>query len=91
MDEIAARSTIADHLGVPLLAVEDDATLSGLGADPLDVIALVLRLEKSFGIRISDEQADGWRTVSDVLAALRLALVAGTRPAVARAGLARRA
>lgn len=91
MDEIAARSTIADHLGVPLSAVEDEATLDGLGADPLDVIALVLRLEKSFAIRISDEQADGCRTVGDVVAALRLALVAGARPVFVRASLARRA
>ena len=74
LDETLARSLIADHLGVAPAMVVDEAALADLGADPLDVLALVLRLEKAFGVRISDEQVEGCRTVAEILQALRLSL-----------------
>ncbi|QAY77236.1 phosphopantetheine-binding protein [Sphingosinicella sp. BN140058] len=74
MDETLARTIIADHLGVAPAMVVDAAALADLGADPLDVLALVLRLERAFGVRISDEQVEGCRTVAQVLQSLRLSL-----------------
>ena len=66
-----ARSLIADYLGLPPPAVEDSRDLADLGADPLDILALVARLEKAFGVRIADAQAQACRTVGDLLVALR--------------------
>ena len=73
MDELAIRNLIADHLGVsPALAV-DDRALADLGADALDVWALVLALEKAYGVSIPDDSAERCRTVGDVLDAVRRA------------------
>ena len=74
LDETLARALIADHLGVTPAMVVDAAALVDLGADPLDVLALVLRLEKAFGIGISDAQAESCRTVADLLQVLRVSL-----------------
>ena len=74
LDETLARALIADHLGVAPAMVVDAAALADLGADPLDVLALVLRLEKAFGIGISDAQAESCRTVADLLQVLRVSL-----------------
>lgn len=38
-----------------------------LGGDSLDVIEIVLNVEKEFGVSVSDEQYDKIETVSDVL------------------------
>jgi acyl carrier protein len=83
LDETLARAHIADHLGVAPAVVVDAAALGDLGADPLDVLALVLRLEKAFGVRISDEQAEGCRTVADVLQVLGMSLNCKTEALVA--------
>lgn len=74
MDETEARFLIADQLAIsPALAI-DGAGLDDLGADALDIVALVLRVEKAYGVRIADDRTDACRTVGDVLDALRLAL-----------------
>ena len=70
MDDAAARQLIADHLGVPRAAVVDSADLADLGADPLDVLALVARLERFFAVRIADPQAESCRTVGEMLTAV---------------------
>jgi len=74
LDESRARFLIAEHLGVAPGLVVEPATLADLGADPLDVLALVLKLEKAFGVRITDAQADACVTVGDVLGALEVSL-----------------
>lgn len=71
MDESQARILIADQLGVAPATVVDATPLTELGADPLDVVALVLQLERAFGVRVSDTQAEGCRTVGDLLEAVR--------------------
>ena len=38
-----------------------------LGADSLDVVELLMSLEESLGIRISDEVAFGFKTVGDIV------------------------
>lgn len=42
-------------------------TLDQLGMDSLDNIELIMKLEETFGIEISDEEADKIKTVSDVV------------------------
>ena len=73
MDEIRARRLIADQLGLPPASVVGAAQLDALGADPLDVLALVGLLERTFGVRIGDAQAEACRTVRDLLDAVRTA------------------
>jgi acyl carrier protein len=71
VNESQARRLISDQLGVPLASAVETAALHELGADPLDVVALVLSLERTFGVRISDAQAESCRTVGDLLEAVR--------------------
>lgn len=59
---------IADGLGVakeelqPQLSLRDD-----LGGDSLDLIEIIMSIEKEFGVSVSDEQYDNINTVDDVL------------------------
>lgn len=64
----AARALIADHLGIGLDAVRDDATFtSDLGADSLDMVELAMRFEERFEIFIGDEESESCETVRDAL------------------------
>jgi len=42
-------------------------TLVKIGLDSLDVIEIVMRLEEEFMVAISNEVADKWKTVKDVI------------------------
>ena len=51
------RETLVDALGVDDDEVTDDATLMGdLGAESIDFLDIVFRLEKAFGIKIPREE-----------------------------------
>jgi len=51
------RETLVDALGVDDDEVTDEATLMGdLGAESIDFLDIVFRLEKSFGIKIPREE-----------------------------------
>jgi acyl carrier protein len=39
-----------------------------LGCDSLDFVEVVMAVEEEFGIMISDEEAEGWKTVADIRA-----------------------
>ena len=45
--------------------------MESLGADSLDVVELVMTLEKEFDIDISDEETEQCRTVADVIALMQ--------------------
>jgi acyl carrier protein len=58
---------VADQLGVDVAEVTRDASiLDDLGADSLDVVELVLSLEDTFDIEVSDEEVEGMRTIGDI-------------------------
>ena len=44
---------------------EDAAFIDDLDADSLDLVELILNLEESFGVEISDEKAQELKTVGD--------------------------
>ena len=48
--------------------VREDSSLSELGVDDLDRVAIAMRLEERFGIEVSDQAERSWATVSDVVA-----------------------
>ncbi|MBI4042269.1 MAG: acyl carrier protein [Deltaproteobacteria bacterium] len=66
--ENRVRKIISDHLGVDAVKVVSDATfIDDLGADSLDIVELVMAMEEEFNIEIPDTDAEGIRTVNDVV------------------------
>ncbi len=69
-EEIVERvyKIIADNLGVSLEEVRPDAAfIDDLGADSLDIVELVMAIEKAFDIEIPDEDAEAIATVQDAV------------------------
>ena len=60
------QQLIAEHFGLDSVN-QYDHLVDDLGADPLDAIELVMRLEETFNIQISDEQVDSIITVQDAV------------------------
>ena len=58
---------LADALNLPIEKVVPEAKIvDDLGADSLDVVELLSRLEDEFGIMIPDEDVENLATVQDV-------------------------
>ncbi|MFZ5475962.1 MAG: acyl carrier protein [Myxococcota bacterium] len=69
-EEIVRRvkDLIAESLGVnPTEVVPDASFIDDLGADSLDIVELVMAIEKEFGIEIPDEDAEKISTVQDAI------------------------
>ena len=65
------QGMLAEALGLPLEKVTADAKIvDDLGADSLDVVELLSRLEDEFGIMIPDEDVENLSTVGDVASEL---------------------
>ena len=63
------RAIIADQLGVPesSITMESDL-LNDLHADSLDIMELVMDLEKQYNTEVPDEVLQNMRTVKDIVA-----------------------
>lgn len=60
------HNIISDLLGVDLEDVtEEGVSIRNLGADSLDEVELVMKVEKEFDITINDDVAEGIVLVSD--------------------------
>ena len=58
------KDVIVDKLGVDADKVTPEARfVEDLGADSLETVELIMGLEDKFGVTISDEDAEGIRTV----------------------------
>ena len=65
------QEMLAEELNLPVSKVAADAKIvEDLGADSLDVVELLSRLEDEFGITIPDEDVENLVTVGDVAAEL---------------------
>jgi acyl carrier protein len=63
------KGIIVTELGVDEEEVTPDASfIEDLGADSLDVVELVMRLEEEFGIEIPDEEAEKITRVKEAIA-----------------------
>lgn len=69
--EERVRQIIVDKLGVEESEVTQDTNLvDDLGADSLDTIELIMEFEKTFNVKISDDVAEGIKTVGDMINAI---------------------
>ena len=66
--EKRVREIVAEQLERDVNEVTNAASLiDDLGADSLDVVELVMKMEEEFGIEIPDEEAEKIKTVNDVI------------------------
>jgi len=67
--ETAAKITsiIAEKLHIDAATINAQSTLQDLGADSLDMVDIVMKVEEEFGIEINDEDAEGLHTVQDFI------------------------
>ena len=68
LDRVAAL--LSNRLGVPADDISADATFDELDLDSLDLVEFALGAEDEFGVRISDDEAEGLRSVGDAVALL---------------------
>lgn len=69
MSETAQKisSIIAEKLHIDASSVKLESTLQDLGADSLDMVDIVMKVEEEFGIEINDEDAEKLHTVQDFI------------------------
>ncbi|TRZ99361.1 MAG: acyl carrier protein [Deltaproteobacteria bacterium] len=66
--EQRVREIVAEQLERDVNEVTNASSLiDDLGADSLDVVELVMKMEEEFGIEIPDEEAEKIKTVNDVI------------------------
>lgn len=64
------KRILVDHLGVKESEVTLRASIiDDLGADSLDRVELIMAFEVEFGAEITDEEAESWLIVQDVVRA----------------------
>ena len=70
MESVSSRvnSLVVQHLGVEGgLLVPEANLLDDLGADSLDVVELVMAIEREFGIAVPDQDVENIRTIGDIV------------------------
>lgn len=66
--EKKVKEIVAEQLGKDVSEVTTNASfIDDLGADSLDIVELVMKMEEEFGIEIPDEEAEKIKTVNDVV------------------------
>ena len=66
--EQRVREIVAEQLERDVNEVINTASfIDDLGADSLDIVELVMKMEEEFGIEIPDEEAEKIKTVNDVI------------------------
>lgn len=70
--EIRITKIVSDHLGVYPSVVKPGSDLEkDLKADSLDLVELVMAVEEEFELNISDDDAEKFRKVEDVIRYVR--------------------
>lgn len=58
---------VAQELHMDQENLKTSVTFQDLGADSLDMVQLVMKMEEQFGIEINDEDAEKFLTLADVI------------------------
>lgn len=58
---------IAQKLSIDKSKITIQSTLQDLGADSLDVVEIIMKVEEQFNIEIDDEKAEQLKNVEDVV------------------------
>lgn len=58
---------IVSKLSIDQGRITDQSTLQDLGADSLDIIELIMKIEDTFDIHIDDEHIEQLRTIQDLI------------------------
>ena len=62
------KEVLTESLGVDDSEITDEASFQeDLNADSLDLVELIMELEDQFGVKISDEDAQGIQTVGQAV------------------------
>lgn len=62
---------ISEQLNIPAERITEDALIvQDLGADSLDLVELLMSFEDEFGVSISDDEAQNFKTVKDIFDAV---------------------
>lgn len=62
------RDLLSEQLGADRQKVEKDSHLKNdLGADSLDCVEIVMAIEEEWGVDITDDESDKFKTVQDIL------------------------
>ena len=69
--ETRVTDLIVEQLGVSKDEAVLKASFDELGADSLDIVELVMRLEEEFDVEIPDEDAEKIQTIGDAVSYLK--------------------
>ena len=58
---------MVEKLGIDKDRIKSAATFEELGADSLDMVEVIMKLEEQFGLEIKDEDAEKMKTMDDVV------------------------
>jgi acyl carrier protein len=58
---------IAETLTLSAHDIKPESTLEALGADSLDMLEIIMKLEETFGVEINDEEAAKITTVQEAV------------------------
>jgi len=58
---------VVEKLNIDPEAIRPDVTLQDLGADSLDMVEIIMKVEEEFGIEINDEDAEKLHTMQEVV------------------------
>ena len=56
---------IADKLAIDVNTIKPTSTMQNLGADSLDLVEIIMKLEESFGVEIADADVAHLNTVQE--------------------------
>ena len=65
------KEVIAVHLGAVQTGMTEDAKLTDLGADSIDLYEVVMSLEEKFNVTIDDRDVQRFVTVGDAIAFIK--------------------